>query len=75
MTLMVNQETKDSEWRLGARNRRAGLSLSQSYKHISRYDHKLRAVHKYGWLAMDNYMYLKEVDEEFTKEERSYVGH
>lgn len=75
MSLIVSQETKDREWRLGVRNRRAGLSLSQSYKHIDRYDHEIRAVHKSGWTAMDEYLYLKKVDEEFTEKERNYVGY
>jgi hypothetical protein len=67
MNLFVSKETLDREWRLGARNRRSGLSLSQSYKHIDRYDHDARKVHTDGWRSMDQYLYLKKVDEEFTK--------
>lgn len=63
MSLIVTQETKDREWQRGARNRRMGLSLSQSYKHINRYEHELRAAHKSGWLSMDQYLFLKELDE------------
>lgn len=74
MSLVIRPETKDREWRLGARNRRAGLSLSQSYKHIDRYDHELRNIHGDGWHSMDRYLYLKKVDEEFTEKGREYVG-
>jgi hypothetical protein len=74
MSLIIPQETKDREWRLGARNRRAGLSLSQSYKHIDRYEHETRIVHSNGWHSMDQYLYLKKIDEEFTEKEREYVG-
>ena len=75
MSLIIEQETKDKEWSLGARNRRAGLSLSQSYKHIDRYEHELRDIHRNGYLAMDKYLFLKNIDEEFTKKEKEYVGY
>lgn len=58
---------EEKEWKQGARNARAGTSLSQSYKHIDRYDHDLRAAHRAGWLAMRNYMILKEIDEEASR--------
>ena len=57
---------EDQEWENGARNAKAGFSLSQSYKHIDRYDHDLRASHKAGWTAMKKYLLLKEIDEELS---------
>lgn len=58
------QIKEDQEWENGARNAKAGFSLSQSYKHIDRYDHDLRAAHKAGWTAMKTYLQLKSIDEE-----------
>jgi len=60
-----------AEWKLGARNSKAGLSLSQSYKHLYRYDHDLRKVHKDGWIAMKHYLMLKELDETVDKPSES----
>ncbi len=74
MSLIISQETKNKEWKTGAINRRAGISLSQSYKHIDRYEHELRNIHRNGWLAMDEYLFLKNTDEEFEKKEKEYVG-
>ena len=54
------------EWENGARNARMGFSLSQSYKHLNRYDHDMRNVHKDGWIAMKEYLKLKEIDEELS---------
>ncbi len=58
---MTNSEL--IEWKLGAKNAKAGLSLSQSYKHIHRYDHDMRKIHKAGWISMKHYLMLKEIDE------------
>jgi hypothetical protein len=58
---MTDQEL--AEWKLGARNAKAGLSLSKSYKHLYRYDHDMRKTHKDGWIAMKHYLMLKELDE------------
>jgi hypothetical protein len=55
-----------AEWENGARNARMGFSLSQSYKHLHRYDHDMRNVHKDGWIAMKEYLKLKEIDEELS---------
>jgi hypothetical protein len=63
--MMLDSEI--AEWELGARNARAGLSLTQSYKHIDRYDHDLRAAHREGWQAMKSYLTLKEIDDSFSK--------
>ena len=52
-----------AEWKLGARNAKSGLSLSQSYKHLDRYNHDMRKVHRDGWLEMKHYLMLKEIDE------------
>lgn len=61
-------KSEQKEWKQGAKNARAGMSLSQSYKHIDRYNYDLRAAHKAGWIAMQNYLMLKKIDEEFLKE-------
>ncbi len=58
---MTDQEL--AEWKLGAKNSKAGLSLSKSYKHLYRYDHDMRKIHKAGWIAMKQYLFLKELDE------------
>lgn len=57
---------EQKEWRLGAQNARAGVSLSKSYAHINRYDHDLRACHRQGWVAMQEYLLLKEIDYSFN---------
>jgi hypothetical protein len=49
------------------------LSLSQSYNHIDRCDHETGAMHSNGWHSMDQYLYLKKVDEEFTEKEKEHV--
>lgn len=61
-------DTETAEWKLGAKNARAGLSITQSYKHIDRRDYDLRAAHKAGWIAMQNYLLLKEIDKKFLEE-------
>ena len=66
---MTNSEL--IEWKLGAKNAKSGLSLSQSYKHIHRYNRDLRKVHKQGWLEMKNYLMLKEIDEMVDKHSES----
>ena len=53
------------EWENGARNCKTGLSLTQSYKHIDRYNHDLRNAHQDGWLAMKDYIELKEIFDAF----------
>ena len=58
---MTNSEL--IEWKLGAKNAKSGLSLSKSYKHLYRYDHDMRKIHKAGWVAMKQYLILKELDE------------
>lgn len=57
---------EQDEWENGARNAKIGLSLSQSYKHLHKYDHDMRNVHKDGWIAMKEYLRLKEIDEELS---------
>jgi hypothetical protein len=64
----VLYKLEQKEWKHGAKNARAGMSLSQSYKHIDRHDHDLRAAHGEGWIAMQNYLTLKAIDEKFLKE-------
>jgi len=49
------------EWQLGAKNCRAGLSLTQSYKHLDRYNHDLRGAHQEGYFAMKDFIKLKEI--------------
>jgi hypothetical protein len=51
------------EWQTGAKNRKLGLSLTQSSKHIDRYNHDLRKAHKEGWTFMDQYLICKVIDE------------
>jgi hypothetical protein len=55
---------EQKEWLQGARNAKAGMSLSQSYKHIHVYDHDLRNAHRQGWVAMQDYQNLKAILEE-----------
>jgi hypothetical protein len=59
-------EQELAEWENGARKARMGVSLSQSYKHIHKYDHDMRNAHKSGWIAMKEYLTLKEIDEELS---------
>lgn len=66
---MTDQEL--AEWKLGARNAKAGLSLSKSYKHLRRYDHDMRKIHKAGWIAMKHYLILKELDKTVDKPSES----
>jgi len=42
--LRFYDEELQKEWKLGARNSRAGISLSQSYKHIDRYEHDMNMI-------------------------------
>jgi hypothetical protein len=62
-SLYTMTDSELAEWKLGARNAKCGLSLSQSYKHLYRYDHDMRKVHRDGWLEMKHYLMLKEIDE------------
>jgi hypothetical protein len=66
MNYSTPKDKKHDEWMLGAKNRRAGFSLSQSYKHINRYDHDVRRLHVDGWQSMDRYLFLKQIDEEYA---------
>jgi hypothetical protein len=66
--LRFYDEELQKEWKLGARNFRAGISLPQSCKHIDRYEHDMRNAHKSGWIAMKQYLDLKKIDEEFSKD-------
>jgi hypothetical protein len=70
MNYSTPKDKKHDEWMLGAKNRRAGLSLSQSYKHINRYDHDIRHLHVDGWQSMDRYLFLKQIDEEHLQMEK-----
>lgn len=67
-------KSEQKEWELGAKNARYGISLSQSYKHIDRYDHDLRAAHRAGWAAMKSYLTLKAIDKTFLKESVDICG-
>jgi hypothetical protein len=59
----VRTDHEQKEWLQGARNAKAGISLTKSYKHIDRYNHDLRSANRAGWLAMMDYQNLKEIFE------------
>jgi len=59
----MNTKKEQLEWSLGARNCKSGLSLTQSYKHIDHRDYDLRTAHKTGWIAMRDFIELKEIYE------------
>jgi hypothetical protein len=58
---MKRTPEEQNQWEFGAKNAKAGISLSQSYKHVDRYNHDLRNAHRDGWLAMKDYIKLKEI--------------
>jgi len=64
---MTMTDLELAEWKLGARNAKAGLSLSKSYKHLHRCEHDMRKIRKAGWIAMKHYLILKELDEMIDK--------
>jgi len=57
------------EFRLGAKNRRAGLSKTQSQKHLGRGYHDDRMENRNGWEAMEIFLLLQDVDDDATMED------
>lgn len=65
---MVDSETtRDPEFRNGAMSRRAGLSKTQSAKHLKgQGPSDAFKANRAGWDAMNVYLMMREIDKEAT---------
>lgn len=61
---------EDPEFLNGAMNRRLGFTKTHSAKHLKcRGGHDAWAANRMGWVAMDHYLAMKEIDEQVTASE------